>query len=323
MGEEMLHPPVEPFDRRHITVGDGHELYVEQSGAKDAIPILFLHGGPGGSVGAWQRRFFDPKVYRAVLFDQRGCGQSRPRLALHHNTTDHLIRDIEMIRDTLGIERWALFGGSWGSTLALAYAQAFPKRVQGMVLRGVFLGEDEEVEWAFSQAARCFRPELWDQLRNLLDPDEQAKPIQALGKRMEDSDPHIVRAAAWIWHDYESILSRIDASGLSLPSSIDAAASKKGMPTSPSLEWHYIQHHFFLRPNQLIKQCDRLRHLPGWIVQGRYDLVCPPSSAFRLAKAWGGACHLRMVEDAGHSADHPPLMACLIDALGKLAIRLQ
>ncbi len=319
MISDSLYPPIEPFAQYRLDVGNGHRIYVEESGNRCGIPIIFLHGGPGGSIDACHRRFFNPDVYRAILFDQRGCGKSEPVRCLEHNTTEYLIADIETIRHRLGIDRWVLFGGSWGSTLALAYGQRFPKSILGLILRGVFLGQDDETDWAFSRVARIFRPEIWQHMVSLLPDAERDDPIHSWGRRILDRDPAVARPAAWIWHDYEGLLSCFDAGEKRMPISMAEAATRDGWPGSPLLEWHYMRHHFFLRPGQLLDRCSTLRHVPCFIVQGRYDLVCPPRSAFLLAQAWGQECRLRWVEDAGHSAGHPPLIKALREALSDIA----
>lgn len=287
-----------PFDAIMLDCGDGHWLYVEQVGTKGATPALFLHGGPGGGAQHSHRNLFDPNRFHAFLFDQRGAGRSHPYLSRNANTTDHQIADIERIRTFYGIERWLIVGGSWGSTLALAYAQAHPERVAGLVLRAVFLGTDDEVAWAFELGPKQFRPDLYGAFRDALPEAERNDPLQSYIKRLLDPDPAIHRPAAEIWHNYERALSELAPSN----AQIDTVSPDRDTPTKPTpiLEAHYIRNRFFLAPNQLRDGMAALNDIPGVIIQGRYDLLCPPSSSFEIAKRWP-KCRLQFVESAGHA----------------------
>lgn len=318
--DNLLHRPLEPFDVRRLAVDEIHTLHVEQVGNADGLPAVFLHGGPGSGCNPEQRRYFDPHRFRAVLFDQRGSGRSTPKRGLARNTTQDLVADMERIREALGIERWMLVGGSWGATLALAYAQAHPGRTRGLVLRAVFLGTREEFVWAFRGAAQTIYPELWRDLVALLPPAERADPIAALGARIENPDPRIHRPAAQVWHDYERALSTLRPGSLALPRSLEDGGRGEP-PNTPFLEWHYLRHGCFLEPGQLLAGAPRLRGIPGIVVQGRYDLLCPPLSADALADAWPG-CTLRLVPGAGHSAAEPAILAAMVTAIRDLGARL-
>ncbi len=316
------YPPIEPYDRQWLAVGAPHELYVEQLGNPDGIPAVFLHGGPGGGCNPSQRRLFDPQRFRAVLFDQRGAGLSRPKRCLQDNTTDHLVTDLEAVRRALGIERWLVVGGSWGSLLALAYAQAHPDRFTGLVLRAVFLGTTEEVDWALSAGPQAFRPELWRAFAELLPPAERGDPIAAYGARLNDPDPAVYSPAAYVWHDFERQLSVLRPSGLSLPTALEElASSARRIPDSPFVEWHYFQNACFLEPGQLLAKARRLDGIPGIIVQGRYDMLCPPSTSRALADRWTDA-ELRLVEGAGHSLSEPGIGEAVLKAIEEMKQRL-
>lgn len=297
-------PILRPFDARMLSVGDGHWLYVEQVGRAGGIPAIFLHGGPGSGSQHAHRELFDPERHHAILFDQRGAGRSHPYLSRQANTTAHQIADIEAIRAHLGIDRWIVVGGSWGSTLGLAYAQAHPERVAGIVLRAIFLGTASEVAWAFVDGPRRFRPELYDAFVGQLPESERADPIQAYVARLTDPDPVIHRPAAHVWHAYERTLSELTAA---TPDLARAAAADDRLPPTALIEAHYIANQFFLTPDQLVNNAWRLRGIPGVLVQGRYDLLCPPAAAAAVAQAWG-TCRLQMVEQAGHAMTEPGVM---------------
>lgn len=320
--EVPLYAEIAPFDERMLRVDEVHTLYVEQVGNPDGVPVVFLHGGPGSGCRPGQRRYFDPARFRAVLFDQRGAGRSRPKRCLERNTTGELIADMERIREALSIERWALVGGSWGATLALAYGEAHPDRVTGVVLRAVFLGTRDEFEWAFAGAARIFYPELWRAFTRLLPEGERGDPVAAYGARLIDPEPRVHEPAAWVWHDYERTLSVFRPDSLALPTSLEEAGAGRGpVPNSPFLEWHYLSHGCFLEPGRLARDAPRLAGVPGIIVQGRYDLLCPPEAAEMLASVWPGA-DLRLVDGAGHAVSEPGILAGVVAAIDELGHRL-
>jgi proline iminopeptidase len=280
-------------------VGDGHEIYVETAGRADGIPAVYLHGGPGSGCQPDHRRLFDPLRFHAVLFDQRGAGRSRPKGSLEANTLPHLIADMEVIRESLGFERWLVVGGSWGATLALAYAQAHPQRVSGIVLRSTFLGTREELEGAFLVNLPRIYPELSDDFLGLLPVTERDLPLDAYWRRILDADPAAHGPASRAWHDTERILSEHKPSKTRL----DLAAvnnASRGLPSTPFMEAHYFRNNCFMRPGQLLDNAARLKGIPGIVVQGRYDLLCPPSTAQALLARWPDA-KLKMVEAAGHS----------------------
>lgn len=307
-----------PFDSRLLEVGDGHSLYLEQSGPPDGRPAVFLHGGPGSGCQAAHRQLFDPGRDRVVLFDQRGAGKSTPRGRLEANTTPHLVADLERIREALNIERWLVVGGSWGSLLGIAYALAHPERVTGLVLRGLFLGSAAEVEWAFVTGPQTLRPELWRAFLAPLPESERDDPLAAYGRRLRGQDRVARRGAARIWHAYEQALSQLQPASTALPGSFEEAARQGSFePLSPAFEWHYMCNGFFLGGESLLERAAALGELPGIVVQGRYDLICPPLTARALAARWP-ACRLRMVEAAGHALTETELQRAVGDAIGAL-----
>ena len=308
-----------PFDAIMLDVGDTHWLYVEQVGNSDGIPALFLHGGPGSGAQHSHRNIFDPNRFHTILFDQRGAGRSHPHLSLDHNDTDRLIDDIEKIRTHFNFERWLVVGGSWGSTLALAYAQSHPTRVSGLVLRAVFLGTDAEVRWAFEDGPRRFRPDAYAAFVAALPDAERSHPIQAYVNRLLDPDPDVHRPAAEIWHSYERTLSELQPSVCKLET--DAPAPDARTKPTPIMEAHYIRNQFFLKPNQLIDGMPALTEIPGAIIQGRYDLLCPPQAAFDIAQRWPG-CALQFVETAGHAMSEPGIMPAMELALATVSKEL-
>jgi proline iminopeptidase len=310
---------VAPLTARHLPVGDGHELYVESVGRADGVAAVYLHGGPGSGCQAEHRRLFDPARFHAVLFDQRGAGRSRPRAARDANTLAHLIADLELIREQFGFERWLVIGGSWGATLALAYAEAFPARVSGVVLRATFLGTRAELEMAFGQTLPQFYPALHQDFLGLLTDAERESPLDAYWRRILDPDPAIHGPAIRAWHTTERVLTehipgrtRIDLAALT---------SSRAIPLTPVLEAHYFQHDCFLRPNQLMAEAERLTGIPGIIVQGRYDLLCPPMTAQALIQRWPDA-ELRTVEAAGHSLFDPGVREAVVQAITDISTPL-
>ncbi len=294
-----------------LDVGDGHQIYVEESGNPEGRPVLVLHGGPGGGCSPFMRRFFDPAHYRAILFDQRGCGRSRPQASVHANTTPHLIADIEVIRRTLGLESVLLFGGSWGATLALAYAQAHPKRVTGLILRGVFLGTQGELDWFYGGGAGRFFPDLWAQFRDPIPEAERGDLIAAYHKRLFSADVGRQGRFAQPWLMWENALAGLQSAAISHAPADYARAFAR-------LENHYFMHRCFLDEGQLLRDRHRIEHLPAVIVQGRYDMVCPPLSAWRLADGWKG-CDLRMIPASGHALSEPRISAELVRVMDEIA----
>lgn len=309
---ELLYPPIEPFERSRLLVDAPHSLYFEQSGNAVGFPVLFLHGGPGSHTRPQHRRYFDPAFYRIVLFDQRGCGQSTPAGAIEANTTPHLVEDIEALRKHLGVERWLLFGGSWGSALALAYAQKHPERVAGMILRGVFLGSQCELEWYLEGLGR-FVPEARHRLLAQIGGD----PIARYHALVTGADPGAAVAAARAWVAYEE-------AAMSLGSGNQSQADREGDEAAlvrARVQLHYLVNHCFLAEGALLDDCWRLARVPTIIVQGRLDMVCPPHTAFALARRLAGA-EMRVVEGGGHSATHPMLAQALRSAADEFRERL-
>jgi len=308
-----LHPRIDPFDQRIMDVGDGHRIYVEQCGNPQGIPVVVLHGGPGGGCSPAMRRYFDPNVYRVILFDQRGCGRSRPHASVKDNTTWHLVADIEMIRDALGIDKWMVFGGSWGATLSLIYAQAHPDRALYLILRGVFLATQAELDWFYGGGAGHFWPDMWARFQNLIPEDEQDDMIKAYHRRLFSGDLMMETRFARAWASWENTLASIDNEGPGGESPAEYARA------FARLENHYFTNKAFLEEDgQLLTQADRLKDIPGTIVQGRYDMICPPISAHKLHKAWPKS-ELRMVGKAGHALSEPGISAELVRTMDRLA----
>lgn len=306
-----------PLTSHHLAVGDGHEIYVESVGRADGIPAVYLHGGPGSGCQPDHRRLFDPLRFHAVLFDQRGAGRSRPKGSRDANTLPYLIADMETIREKFGFERWLVVGGSWGATLALAYAQAHPQRVTGIVLRATFLGTRDELESAFRVNLPRIYPELNDDFLGLLTPHEREQPLDAYWRRILDADPVVHGPSSRAWHDTERILSEHKPAKTRLdPEAVNNAA--RGLPSTPFMEAHYFQNDCFMVPGQLLDNASRLKSIPGIVVQGRYDLLCPPSTAHELIARWPEA-KLRIVEAAGHSLYDPGVRDTVISAIDELS----
>lgn len=304
-----LFPPTEPFDQRMLDVGDGHILYVEQCGNPRGRAAVVLHGGPGGGCSPAMRRYFNPEVYRIVLFDQRGCGRSRPHAEVAANTSGHLVADIEKIRQTLGIADFLVFGGSWGATLALLYAQAHPERVRALVLRGVFLMTQDELQWFYGGGAGRFWPETWEAFVAPIPREERGDLIAAYHRRLFSGDPAAEIRHARIWAAWENALASIDSDGRAGEAPADYARA------FARLENHYFVNRGFLpEDGHILKNAGRLAGLPGVIVQGRFDMICPPKQAMALHRAWPGS-ELRMVGRAGHALSEPGISAQLARAV--------
>jgi proline iminopeptidase len=301
-------PEIEPYRTGTLAVDELHTLYWEECGNPDGQPVLFLHGGPGAGTSPSHRRFFDPAHYRIVLFDQRGAGKSTPLGEYHNNTTALLIEDIEKIRVMLGIQQWLVFGGSWGSTLALAYGEAHPERCLGFILRGIFLCTKKEVDW-FVNGMGYFYPEIHQRFAEAIPVEERGDLLQAYVQRLFCDDPAIYMEAARNWSRYEG-------SCLFLKPQAEAIASFESDEVSLGigrLEAHYMRHGAFMEDDALIRNIAKIRHLPAVIVQGRYDVICPPVSAHRLHQAWPEAAY-HVIGDAGHAAMEPGIAAALVQA---------
>ncbi|MCK1584426.1 prolyl aminopeptidase [Bradyrhizobium sp. 168] len=311
--------PFAPLTSEMLDVGGGHELYVESVGRTDGIPAVYLHGGPGSGCQPDHRRLFDPDRFHAVLFDQRGCGRSRPKGSRAHNTTQHLIADMEKIREKFGVARWMVVGGSWGATLALAYAQAHPERVSGIALRATFLGTRAEVEIAFTSRLSQFYPALYDDFLSVLPVEERAQPVEAYYRRILDPDPAVHGPASRAWHDTERALSehkgaktRLDLASLNV---------WRTLPATPFMEAHYFVQDSFMTENELLRNAGKLNGIPGIIVQGRYDLLCPPETSQALAKVWPGS-EIRIVEEAGHSLYDTGVRDAVMKSIADIASKI-
>jgi proline iminopeptidase len=312
-----LYSPIEPYKTHRLDVTGGHQLYLEEVGNPAGIPILFLHGGPGACCEAYHRRFFDPAVYRVVLFDQRGCGRSTPHASLVQNTTWDLVEDIESIRKVLGIDRWLLFGGSWGSTLALAYAQQHRDRVIGMVLRGIFLCREREIDWFYQVGASRVFPDYWEDYLAPIPETERGDLLQAYYRLLTGDDEIKRMAAAKAWSIWEGRTASLRANS----AVVDFFSHPHTALSLARIESHYFVNHAFLRPDQLLQDAHKLQGMPGVLVQGRYDLICPMESAWQLHQAWEGS-ELIVIPDAGHSAAEPGIRSALIETTDRFAREL-
>lgn len=305
---KTLYPPIEPYDAGMFPVSGIHTLYYEQCGNPNGTPVVFLHGGPGGGISPDHRRYFDPKAYRIVLFDQRGSGQSTPYASLEENTTWDLVADIERLREKLGIDRWVVFGGSWGSTLALAYAETHPDRVRALVLRGIFMCRKTEIDWFYQKGVNAVFPDYWEPYYTLIPEDERHDLLTAYYRRLTSDDEAVRNAAAEAWSVWEGAASKLFPS-----EDLMADFSERALAIA-RIECHYFVNNIFMEnESQLLDNVDRIRHIPTVIVQGRYDMVCPMMTAWELHKAFPEA-DLRVIPDAGHSASEPGTVDGLVDA---------
>jgi proline iminopeptidase len=308
-----LYPALEPHAGGFLDLTAGHRMYWESSGNRQGLPVVFLHGGPGAGASPVHRQFFDPAVFRIVIFDQRGAGRSTPLGGLEANTTQDIVEDIERLRAHLGIERWIVFGGSWGSTLALVYAQAHPDRCLALVLRGIFLGRPSEIDW-FLYGIRQVFPEAWREFAHYVPEAERHDLLEAYHRRLADPDPAVHLPAARRWSSYEGSCSTL----LPNPGLVADFASDRVALGLARIEAHYFRHGIFLSENQIVANVHRLEGIPATIVQGRYDAVCPPASADDLHRAWPAADYF-VVPDAGHSAFEPGTRARLVATMDALA----
>ncbi|THH34678.1 prolyl aminopeptidase [Aliishimia ponticola] len=310
---QYLYPPIDPFDQRMLDVGDGHSVYMEQCGNPNGLPVVVLHGGPGGGCSPAMRRYFDPEVYRVILFDQRGCGRSRPNASVANNDTWALVRDIEQIRATLEIDDWIVFGGSWGATLSLIYAQSHPDRVLHLVLRGVFLATQSELDWFYGGGAGRFWPDIWQKFTAQIPEEEHGDLIAAYHKRLFSGDLMVETRCARAWAAWENALASMDSGGMTGESPGEYARA------FARLENHYFVNRAFLDTDgQILKNMDRIAHIPGTIVQGRYDMICPPDAAWQLTARWPVA-ELKMINKAGHALSEPGISAELVREMDRLA----
>jgi proline iminopeptidase len=315
---KTLYPEIEPFDTGRLRVSSVHELYYEQSGNPNGKPAVFLHGGPGGGLVSDYRRYFDPDVYRLVLFDQRGAGKSTPHASLEDNTTWHLVEDIERLRQHFGIERWLVFGGSWGSTLALAYAQTHPERVNALVLRGIFLCTPKEIAWFYQHGANAIFPDTWEQYVGEIPEAERGDLLHAYHRRLMSDNEAVRLKAAKAWSIWEGSTSKLFPD----QNLIDHFAEPETALALARIECHYfVNNVFFDSDNYLIENIEKIRHIPTVIVQGRYDIVCPIMSAWDLHRAWPEA-QLQIIPDAGHSISEPGIVDALVQATNRFGSSL-
>ena len=312
-----FYPAIDTHTRFRLAVDAIHEIYVEECGNPQGVPVAFLHGGPGSGCEAWHRRFFNPALYRIILFDQRGCGRSTPHAELRANTTWDLVADMELIRQHCGIERWALFGGSWGSTLALAYAQTYPQRVIGLVLRGIFLTRQQDIDWFYQRGADQLYPDYWQDYLAVIPPDERHNLVAAYYRRLTSDDPAIRLAAARAWAIWEGRTATL------LPNNnvLEHFSDPQAALSIARIECHYFINNSFFRPNQLLDEATSLRDIPGYIIHGRYDTICPLEQAWALHQAWPQA-QFKIIAGSGHSAMEKGIRSALIEATDELAVRL-
>jgi proline iminopeptidase len=311
-----LYPPIEPYASHRFRVGNGHEVYVEECGNPEGVAAVFLHGGPGSGCRSHHRSFFDPERYRAILVDQRGCGRSTPHGGLRSNTTRHLLGDLESIRTRLDVSRWLLFGGSWGAALALLYAQAYPERVSGLVLRGVFLARKRDVDWFVRDGASRFHPEQWQRFIDALDPKERADPVRAIYRRVNGADELEQRRMAkewWLWSTRVTL-----GHAFTQP---DDATLPAGALAQCRIELHYAAARYFIREGRILEDCPKISDIPATIVHGRQDLVCPPEGAWLLHRALPRS-ELTILPNAGHLAQGEEMTDALVRALDNMAGRL-
>jgi proline iminopeptidase len=309
------YPAIEPHRSQRIKVSALHEIYVEECGNPEGKPVVFVHGGPGGGAEPWHRQFFNPQKYRIVLFDQRGCGKSTPHAELRENGTWELVADMELIREKLGIQTWVVFGGSWGSTLALAYAEKHPERVIAMVLRGIFLLRAEEIRWFYQEGCSWIYPDAWEHFVNAIPEAERGDMVQAYYKRLTSTDAKVRQAAAKAWSVWEGATSKLFPS----EDTISRFGEDQFADAFARIECHYfVNQGFFESDNWLLENVSRIRHIPAVIVQGRYDVVCPLKSAWDLHRAWPEA-DLQIVADAGHAASETGILARLVAATDRFS----
>lgn len=310
---QTLFPEIKPYQRHKLQVCDLHEIYLDEAGNPDGIPVAFVHGGPGAACDRNSRRFFDPELFRIITFDQRGCGRSKPHGELRENTTGDLIADMEKIREHLGIEQWVLFGGSWGATLSLLYAQTHPGRVTAMVLRGIFLCRQRDMDWLFREGANRIFPDGWGDFLKPIPEGERHRLLDAYYERLTGPDELARMAAAKAWATWEASCAtlRHDPAGLSQFTSPHRALALA------RVEAHYFVHDCFIRENQILNNMETLADIPGQIIHGRYDMVCPLDNATELHHRWPGS-ELCIVREAGHFATEPALTDCLVKATDEI-----
>ncbi len=315
----MMHPypDIQPYASYTLQVEPPHALHVEECGNPQGIPVVFLHGGPGAGYSPFHRRLFDPQRYRIILFDQRGCGRSTPRAELRHNTTQALVQDLETLRRSSGLQRWLVFGGSWGATLALAYAEAYPEQVTGLILRGIFLCRPDELRWFYQQGASRIFPDYWQAFLSVIPLAERDDLIAAYHRRLTGTDEIARMAAAKAWATWEAQAATLAPN----PALISQFSQPANALALARIECHYFMHKAYLSDNQLLRDAHRLQGIPGIIIHGRYDLICPLENAYDLHQAWPTA-ELRIIPGAGHAATEPGILQALLAATTDFAQRL-
>lgn len=315
---QILYPDIKPYAEHRLQVSEKHELYIEECGIPDGIPVVFIHGGPGGGCDHSHRCYFDPEKYRIILFDQRGCGRSKPHASLEENTTDDLVSDLEAIRESLEVDKWLLFGGSWGSTLSLVYAQAFPERVTGMILRGIFLGRQADYDWLYKDGASKIYPDYWDDFKGHIPENEQHDLTAAYYKRLTGVDELARMSAAKAWSIWEARIATLHTSHKILLEFSDPHVAL----SIARIEAHYFMSKCFLNENQILDNMHKIKHIPGIIVHGRYDMVCTLDNAWVLNQTWP-LSELQIVRDAGHSGGEAGNIDALVRATKTMAARLE
>lgn len=313
----MLYPDIRPYVQHTLAVDPPHQLHIEECGNPGGIPVVFLHGGPGAGYGPYHRRFFDPDRYRIILFDQRGCGKSMPHAELSGNSTQALVADMESIRQHLDIEQWVIFGGSWGSTLALVYAETYPERTLELILRGIFLCRPRDIHWFYQDGANHLFPDYWQDYLAPIEETQRDDLVAAYYQLLTSDDEVRRMAAAKAWSAWEARTSTLKSD----PDIVQHFASPFTALSLARIESHYFVNQAFLEENQIVRDAHRLKDIPGVIVHGRYDCVCPLEQAFALADAWPSA-ELRVIADAGHSVTEPGIARALVEATDNLAERL-
>ncbi|PCK03419.1 MAG: prolyl aminopeptidase [Alteromonadaceae bacterium] len=312
---QILYPDIKPYKTHQLSVDETHTLYIEESGDPDGIPIVFIHGGPGLASSPQDRRFFDPEKYRIILFDQRGCGQSLPHASLKNNTTAHLIDDIEAIRELLGLEQWALFGGSWGATLALLYAQAYPKHVNGMILRGVFLARQQDLHWFYQSGADQIFPDYWQEFVKPIPENDRSNMIQAYYQKLSGDNELAKMSAAKAWSLWEGHCATLRPN----PEVVSTFSDPHIALALAVIEAHYFVNQVFIEENQILNNIERLHGIPASIVHGRYDMVCRLDNSHKLYSAWPDA-ELNIIRDAGHSSREPSIVDALIKSTTAMSL---
>ncbi|MDH5516529.1 MAG: prolyl aminopeptidase [Gammaproteobacteria bacterium] len=312
-----LYPKLHAYRSQFLQVDEVHRLYIEESGNPQGIPVVFLHGGPGASCQPVHRRYFDPKKYRIILFDQRGCGQSLPHASLQQNTSQDLVQDMERIRAALEVDKWVVFGGSWGSTLGLLYAQAHPTHVLGLVLRGIFLCRDEDVSWFYQQGTSALFPEYWQDFIAPIAEAERADMVGAYYRRLTGDDDVAKMRAAEAWSVWEGRTASLQVN----EELVDYFSDPYVALSVARIESHYFVNQSFLQPNQILNAAHKLKDIPGYIVHGRYDVICPAQQAWALHQAWPES-ELHMIADAGHAVSEPGITQKLVEITDQLAERL-